>query len=173
MTYFRLIIGFLMVFVIISCKINPPDSDEQQQKQNEVILSEATSKVGMPAIKNFRERRLLKEILEMRDQANIITYTYLFSEMNGEYKFFCQSIGYGLPYATQYTNPQKPLSPWHESSIIAQADPNGLFSPTSATSTWVLCANPKNPKEIKPLYVEPLIIVSPFPLHELKVEVTK
>ena len=160
-----------MLVMVVGCKNRQESSDSKQSKQNEVLLSEATAKVGMPAIKNFRERKLLKSILEMRDQANVITYTYLFSEMTGEYKFFCQSMGYGLPYATQFTSPQKLAHPnWRDSSVLPQADPNGLFSPTSASSTWVLCSNPKDPTEVKPLYLEPLIIVSPFPLHEINVE---
>ena len=38
-------------------------SDQIQQKQQETILAEGTSQTGMPAIKNFRERKLLKTIL--------------------------------------------------------------------------------------------------------------
>jgi hypothetical protein len=55
----------------------------------------------MPAIKNFRERRLLKSILEMRDQEGLTTFTYTYNEMTGQLVFFCDSIGYGIPYATQ------------------------------------------------------------------------
>lgn len=60
-----------------------------------------------PAIKNFRERKLLKQILELRDQDGLITYTYTFSEMTGKLTFFAESIGYGIPAATQFTNPEK------------------------------------------------------------------
>ncbi|MBI3634525.1 MAG: hypothetical protein HY228_02810 [Candidatus Yonathbacteria bacterium] len=120
----------------------------------------------MPAIKNFRERKILKEILELRDQEGLVTYTYLWNEYNGQKVFLCNSIGYGIPYATQYSNPQKDTFYTSSSSAhiaLPQADPNGLFSPASAEGTWVFCKNP-NGKDVRPIYVEPRIIVSPFPL---------
>ena len=136
-------------------------SDQKQSRQQEIILLEGTAQTGMPAIKNFRERKLAKDILEMRDQDGLITYTYLWSEVSGKKVFFCDSIGYALPYATQYTSPQK-VSPGG-SYVIPQADPNGLFSPASAEGTWVMCKNPNGP-EVRPVYVEPRVIVSQFKL---------
>jgi hypothetical protein len=133
-------------------------SDRQQQAQQERILQEATNQSGMPAIVNFRERKLMKDIIELRDQNGLVTYTYLFSEMNGQLVFFCTSVGYGLPYSTQYTNPQK----WETGSIVLpQADPNGLFSPASADATWVMCKDPKG-DDVRPVLVEPRIVVTPF-----------
>lgn len=135
-------------------------SDTIQRQQQEVILKEATASVGMPAIKNFRERRLLKDIIEMRDQEGLVTYTYLWSEVAGKLVFLCDSVGYGLPYATQFTNPMK-----YEinGATLPQADPNGLFSPASAEGTWILCKNP-NGREVRPIYAEPRTVVSPFRL---------
>ena len=46
-------------------------SDYQQREQQERILQEGTAQTGMPAIKNFRERKLMKQIIEMRDQDGI------------------------------------------------------------------------------------------------------
>lgn len=74
--------------------------------------------------------------------------------------FFCSSIGYGIPYSTEYTNPQK----WVAQGVtLPQADPNALFSPTSAEGTWVLCKNPAG-SDTRPVYVEPRVVVSPFKL---------
>ncbi len=106
---------------------------------------------------------LMKDILELRDQADLCTYTYLFNEMNGKLVFLGETVGFGLPYATQFTNPQK--VEWTANRgyrTLPQADPNGLFSPASADGTWVLMKNP-NGNDVKP--VEPRIIVSPFKLH--------
>jgi hypothetical protein len=140
------------------------DTDAQQRRQQETILAEGSAQTGMPAIKNFRERKLLKDILELRDQDGLVTYTYTFAEMTGTLKFFCNSIGYGIPYATEYTNPQKTVSDYHDSATIAQADPNGLYSPASAEGTWVMCLNPAT-KRSQPVYLEPRVIVSPFKLE--------
>jgi hypothetical protein len=140
-------------------------SDDIQRRQQEVMLKEATAATGMPAIKNFRERKILKDIIEMRDQDGLVTYTYLWSDVQGKLVFLCDSIGYGLPYATQYSNPEK--ADWSAAGTlytIPQADPNGLFSPASAEGTWILCKNPSG-KEVRPIYVEPRVIVSPFKLQ--------
>jgi len=130
-------------------------SDQIQNEQQERLNRNAVESVGMPAIINFSEKRLMKDILEMRDQ-NAVTYTYLVG-MDNQLTKFCDSVGFGLPYATQYTNPQKYQG-------VAQADPNGLYSPASADGTWVACRVPGQDK-VKPVYIEPRIIVSPFPLN--------
>jgi hypothetical protein len=137
------------------------NSDEKQRAQQERILQEGTAQTGMPAIKNFRERKLMKQIIEMRDQDGLVTYTYTVPETTGRPVFLCNSIGYGLPAAMQYTNPQK-----YEMSgaTLPQADPNGLFSPDSAEGTWVMCSDPSGSGKTRPVYVEPRIIVSPFKL---------
>lgn len=143
-------------------------SDTVQREQQNRILAEATSQTGMPAIKNFRERKLLKDILELRDQNGLVTYTYVWNEMQGRLVFFCDSFGYGIPYATQYTNPQRPAKNFETQMqgnvALPQADPNGLFSPTAAEGTWVMCKNP-NGSDVRPVYIEPRIVVSPFPIR--------
>ncbi len=141
-----------------------PSSDEVQQEQQERILKEGTAQTGMPAIKNFRERKLLKQIIEMRDQDGLVTYTYTVPETTGRPVFLCNSIGYGLPAATQYTNPQKIVGDSYGNVDIPQADPNGLFSPESAEGTWVMCSDPSGSGKTRPVYVEPRVIVSPFKL---------
>jgi len=160
----------LAMVVLMGCDPRQKDSDEQQRAQSERLLAEGTAQTGMPAIKNFRERKLLKDILELRDQSGLVTYTYLWNEFNGKKVFFCESIGYGIPYATQYTNPMKVTNGGSapqthiENVTIPQADPSGLFSPAAAEGTWVMCKDP-NGKSVKPVYVEPRIIVSPFALN--------
>lgn len=157
-----------MTMVFISGCIEEKISyDSIQRQQQEKILAEGTAQTGMPSIKNFRERKLLKDIFELRDQSGLVTYTYLWNEMQGKKVFFCNSIGYGIPYATQYTNPQKIADRGHQYgyAILPQADPNGLFSPASADGTWIMCKNPQG-DDVKPVFVEPRIIVSPFKLPE-------
>lgn len=152
------------VFTLAACDA-VPTSDDIQRQQQEAILKEGTAQTGMPAIKNFRERKMLKDILELRDQDGFVTYTYTFSEVSGKLSFFCDSVGYGIPYATQYTNPSKIADQGQNYgyAILPQADPNGLFSPASAEGTWVLCKDPGG-KDVKPVYVEPRVVVSPFVL---------
>jgi hypothetical protein len=149
----------ILGLVLTGCE---ESSDTQQRAQQERILQEGTAQTGMPAIKNFRERKLMKQIIEMRDQDGLVTYTYTVPETTGRPVFLCNSIGYGLPAATQYTNPEK--YEYNNGTTLPQADPNGLFSPSSAEGTWVLCSDPSGSGKTLPVYVEPRIIVSPFPL---------
>lgn len=150
-----------------------PSSDDIQREQQETLLKEASAATGMPSIKNFRERRILKDILELRDQDGLVTYTYLenltpgvvkgHTALGGKLTFLGETIGYGIPYATQYTNPMKIDSQGanYGYAILPQADPNGLFSPAAAEGTWVLMKDPGG-KKLLPIYVEPRIVSSPF-----------
>ena len=122
----------------------------------------------MPAITNFRERKMMKQILELRDQASFTTYTYLFSEVSGRLISFCKSIGYPLPYSTEITSPQKDQYYTSNTSYhmaMPQADPNGLFPPASADGTWVMCKDPHSDR-VMPVYSEPKLIGSPWKLTD-------
>jgi hypothetical protein len=163
-----LIIATVATFAITGCDNTVrTTSDQVQNRQQEDILKECASQVGMPAIKNFREKKLLKDILEMRDQDGLTTYTYIVAENTGKLIFLGESIGYGIPYATQYTSPMRPAKSYETyeqgNVTIPQADPNGLYSPASCDGTWVLLKDP-NSNNVKPVYIEPRIIVSPFKL---------
>lgn len=157
----KLIILLIMVLpplTLISCL--KESSDEIQDRKQEEMNKQAVNQVGMPSINNFAEKRHLKDILELRDK-EVATVTYV-RDMNGKLHKVCDSIGYGIPYSTQYTNPQK-----HDSvhgGVTPQADPNGLYSAPSSDATWVLCLDPKS-RKIDPVYVEDRITVSPFELE--------
>jgi len=81
-------------------------------------------------------------------------------------------LGYGLPYSVQFTNPEKIVANktfCNGGSIfgkLPQADPNGLFMPGGLSATWIMLYD-ENTEEFRPVYVEPQIIVSPFPLHKV------
>jgi hypothetical protein len=140
----------------------------QEAKHQEVSTKAANMSVGMPAIVNYQEKRILKNILELRDgQIKTITYT---QDLNAGLHKLCDSVGYGIPYATQYTNPQQDTFYTSGSTVhvtLPQPDPNGLYSPSSADGTWVMCLDPSTDK-LAPVYVEPHVIVSPFPLPGVK-----
>ena len=168
----KAIVLALLALVAWGCDYKPT-SDEVQRDQQEKILAEATSAVGMPAIRNFREKRLLKMVLEMRDQEGLVTYTYMENlqpavvhgktALGGKLTFLAQSIGYGIPYATEFTSPQK-LERYSSYGpvVLPQADPNGLFAPSSAEGTWIMVLGTDG--KTQPIYVEPRVVVSPFRL---------
>jgi hypothetical protein len=129
----------------------------------EQLSDQAVAQVGMPGITNFTEKKIVRKLYELRDQ-NIATHAYVM-DLNGHLHHVCESIGYGLPYGVQFTNPTKPLTPeYHDSAMIGQAEPNGLFMPPTAEGTWVICADEKNKGNIVPVYIEPRVVVSPIPL---------
>lgn len=183
-----LVMVTLSILIMVGCdspqSLKLEESDKQQNKQQEVLLKESVSQIGMPGIKNFREKKMMKTILELRDQEGLVTYTYLENmiptiikgktALGGKLTFFGKTVGYGLPYATQFTNPTKvewkegfcTQGVWGGSAVTAQADPNGLFSPASAEGTWVLMKNPDNDSETLPIYIESKIVVSPFRLKK-------
>ena len=152
-----------IVALLTACLDTHPTSTQIERRKQEELSLQGVQQVGMPAIVNFAEKRMMKDILELRDK-NTPTTTYLVG-MNNQLTKVCDSIGYGLPYATQYTNPQRiAYDSGHGSVTLPQADPNGLYSPASADGTWVLCVDHKDGKA-KPVYIEPRILVSPFPIQ--------
>ena len=101
-----------------------------------------------------------------------MTYTY-YLDINGRRHKVCPttSVGFGIPYATQYTQPRATqrwyLPPTPDYSAVwgnreaEQPEPNGLFMPSSAEGTWVMCLHP-NGRDLAPTYVEPRIVVYLF-----------
>lgn len=144
-----------------------PDADTIQKQETKKAMGEAVKQVGMPDITKWTELKLARDILELRDKA-LPTYAYIVN-MHGDLIFLGEAVGYGLPYSVQFTNPQK-IADSHVQggfAILPQPDPNGLFMPDGLSATWVLLKGPDG--KVKPVYVEPELIVSPFKLHVEKV----
>ena len=142
-----------------------PTADETAQRQQEQLTSESNRQSGMPNITNFTLKKQLKMIMEECDKEKLICYVYSYSEMTGKFRFISRCIGYGVPYAAQYTNPAQVVNRQASGSgyaqhVIPQADPTGLFMPASADATWILFIDDKN--EIHPGYVEPKMTIVPF-----------
>jgi len=166
----------LMVFTLTNCghrKIKNT-ADKQMQKQTAQQMEEANKQIGMPAIKNFQERKLMKMILELRDDEKLICYAYLYNRNTGTVgQFLGKCLGFGLPYSVQYTNPQKLVDVTdfgirsyqaNDAAVVPQADPNGLFMPTGLSATWLMLLDDKGKPH--PCYIEPEIMVFPFPLKK-------
>ena len=137
--------------------------DAQQARETERMVSEASRRTGLPNITKFTEKRFQKMIYELRDR-EVKTYSY-FMDMNGRLHFLCNSIGYGIPASVQYVNPERIAYERHNTGVatLPQPEPNGLFMPDSLDATYVLCADKKG--KLHPVYSEPKLIVSPFPLQ--------
>lgn len=168
-----LLLSFLSMFILMSnsgCD-ETPTSDEVQNSEQEKLAKQAYDQAGLPNVKNFTQKKQAKMIIEKCDQAGLIRYAYTKCEMTGKFRFISKCIGYGLPYATQYTNPMKVYNSYSQGGfdIRPQADPNGLFMPGSASATWLLFVDSET-GDIEPAYFEDNMNVLPKPLRDDLVE---
>jgi hypothetical protein len=137
-------------------------NDDIQAQQTEQLQQQASSKLGMPNIKNFYEKSMMKTIMEDCDNSNLITYAYVKNDMTGKFTYLGEAMGYGLPYGTEYTNPQY-VADDSKGVSLPQADPNGLYKAENVNATWVMLIDPAT-KQAKPVYIESDVTVSPFKL---------
>jgi len=164
-----IILLFAFIFSLISCteSVNRTADNIDAEKQK-VMQKEAQAQAGMPAIHNFQEKKILKQIYELRDNEKLVCYAYLWNEFNGKLVFIGKCIGYGIPYATQYSNPSRPAEAWetHEAGNITlpQSEPNGLFMPSTSEGTWLMMIDKQGIPHA--VYVEPRCVVSPFQLTQ-------
>ena len=153
----------IMMTSLTGCKTSSSRVDEMSYQ--ETLMQEAQDKVGNPNIVHFREREQAKEILELRDDADLICYAYTKSEGTGKYVYLGRCYGFGLPYSTQYTSPETLVVYNGKRYILPQADPNGLYLPDNMTATWLWLID-ENTGESNVAYVEPEIFVSQSKLPE-------
>lgn len=150
----KLFLGVLCVsgILLTGCE---EGSEYEINNQQEKLLMESNKQLGMPAVTNFFEKELAKQIIELRDQPDLTTYAYM-QAMDGKFIFLGRCIGFGLPYTTQYTNPETYYS---NGATLPQADPNGLYNSETTNATWLILINEEtNEQEI--IYSEPSIIVT-------------
>ena len=155
-------IFLVWIFLLFSACDPTPSSDQVQRRETEARFQQAQVEAGMPEVSQFTERNFLKDIIEKRDEP-FKTYTY-YLDMNGGKHLLCESIGYGIPAAAHYMNPRKLVvqgGSIHDK--LPQPDPNGLYMPSNSEATYVLCSTENG---VEPVFSQPKIIVSPFPLHE-------
>ena len=158
-----LLIGTMMVgsLGLVGCERS---SDSESRNQQEQLLQQANDQVGLPNITNFYEKKLAKKVLELRDDSKLITYAYT-TNMNGKYVYLGKCMGYGLPYSTQYTNPEKRENGY----TIPQADPNALFSASGTSATWLVMVD-ENTGEQSIVYAEPNMVVTQTKLPKRLIE---
>ncbi len=138
-------------------------SDSSRHKERvyqESLMQRANDEIGMPEITEFYEKKLAKEIFELRDDSSLICYAYTRSEMSGKYTFLGKCMGYGLPYSTQYTCPEaRDYSNGGTVVVLPQSDPNGLYSPEGLSATWLWMIDEES-GEPNIMYAEPEIVVT-------------
>lgn len=147
---------------------DPPvlSSDKAMSQKSEAQAKQIDQMVGFPSVVNGFEKRMVRMLYEKRDDPNYRTFTYIVT-MNGAFVRLCDSVGFGINASIQFSNPQKVIdsgdSYGNGYAYLEQAEPNGLYMPEGLAATYVLCVDEAN-EELVPVYAEPEIIVSPFPL---------
>ncbi len=163
-------IGFVLVLaaIMLGACVQMDEAANEQIEQTRALTAEAQAQVGMPGITNFTERRIVRQLYELRDQ-EITTYTYV-RDYEGRLWHVCNSIGYGIPFSAQFSNPKGPMGLKVRDAqmdadiyVLPLPEPNGLYPPTSSSATWVICSSPNG--EFRPIYEEGELTVSPFPLR--------
>jgi hypothetical protein len=130
-------------FCLMGASCNDSTAEDAQTTKTNQELAQINKELGMPNITNFTEKKLMKEIYELRDQSNLVCYAYT-TALDGHYVYIGECQGYGLPYSTEYTNPEKVTNGSGVSGTgtgnvtVPQADPNGLYMPSSANATWLV-----------------------------------
>jgi hypothetical protein len=165
---------FLTICAALSalCMLSACDDDTSGAARDTRATMTATEQgsvvVGYPAIINWAEKKNLRMIYELRDNPKLVTWSYT-TDLNGKLHNACDgsnSVGYPIPYSTQFTAPKAPVirraqypsgagagsGEWRTYEAD-QPEPNGLYMPTSAEATWVLCFNPDT-KAIEATYIE-------------------
>ena len=154
-------IGFIVIAVLLAgCQPVTQSAGQKQAARVENQLAQAEMSVPPPRVSNFTQLRDATTIIEMADQ-NFSTWAY-YMDMHGKLHFLCEAKGYGLPYSTQTTNPMRSWKKYDVGGELPQAEPSGLFMPDNVAATWVLCVNDEG--QFDPVYWEPDLVVSPFPL---------
>lgn len=145
-----------------------PEADQIEAAQTAQLAKDAAMQAGMPGITNFTEKKAVKWLYELRDEPNYRTYTYMVT-MTGKLIHICDSVGYGINASIQYSNPGRAVEVptlgqgANPAVVLSQPEPNGLFMPEGLAATYVMCVDTAN-DDVKAVYIEPEIIVSPIPL---------
>lgn len=141
----------LMVCMLMGCGTRETASSKENNYTQD-IMEQSSNAIGYPNVTNFFEKSQLKEIYELRDDPKLICYWYTKNDMTGKWIYQGECIGYGIPYTTQFTQPetmQRAALPVlslngndkgrneYFTEILPQADPNGLYSSASTSATWI------------------------------------
>lgn len=168
----------LAALVLPGCGETSDPAAARQAVATRVAMNAADREIGMPRIKNFAQRKLLKNAYEDMDQTTL-TYVYVQS-LDGKFVCLGQAVGYGVSLGTQFTASQYPQYirvPYGngeargsgEVYMVDQPEPNGLYSPTSGAATIVNLIDANGAAHTA--LVEPNVVTTPSKLPASAVEV--
>ena len=135
----RYLMLIFTLFILVGCDQSVADIEQAQQKSS---ISDIVRNQPVPNLGGFSvERYILTKIIEKRNE-NVMTYSYIFTK-DGKIIEICEhgSYGFGVPYATQISNPVKVEHYSGGPAVIANSEPNSLYPPSDTSATFVNCFN--------------------------------
>jgi len=136
------LIIFLMLILslsVIGC--DGPSVNDQQSDLTALNQEKAQLMLGdVPSIEKFTELGYAYDIATLLDDPKLITYAYIRNK-DGLLGYVGRGFGFGLPYATQITNPQALTRTAGGYVTLPQADPSLLYKPSEADGTWYMLIN--------------------------------
>lgn len=155
------VLGILLVVMLsvvsVGCNGSQTDKDRESVERQQ---SQYSKSQPVPGYNWSLERHLLTELYNLRNM-KAVTHSVWRSDL-GTVEGDCASIGFGIPYDTSLTNPLKLAGRYRDSSVVEQAEPNGIFASKNTSATWVMCAGKLG--NIEPIYVETKVTVYPYPV---------
>ncbi len=124
-----------LAFMGSSCS-TASDSQKAETAQQEQISSQMIKNQPLPQFNYSQMRKNLIEI-ETAQAQGVQTTSFFFNQGVQDPIFVCPSIGVPIPNTASLSNPLAVER--HGGSDGGQMDPNGVYSPTSATGTFVIC----------------------------------
>jgi hypothetical protein len=163
---FKIALALAAFSILAGCGSTPPGADERQATAQKQSLDAADREIGMPRIVNFAQRKMLKNAYEDMDQTTLV-YVYTQS-LDGKFLCLGQALGYGVMGGTQFTRPETVLNRGDSAGngpvILSQAEPNGLFTPSSGAATIVNLIDPVS-GQARTALMEPNVVTTPNKLH--------
>lgn len=143
----KMLYWLLLPLILLACESTASVEESERTESQQARFARAQP---TPTFDWSLERHLLIQLYQVRNRA-VATYSYVVSPMTGRVTWRCNSLGFPFSATTQLTNPQQVLYRTGGPSVVAQAEPNGVFAPSTTEGTWVICTGPSG---AEPVYIE-------------------
>jgi len=156
----KLILAVAVSTIALSMTACNDSQRRADAKNTERQQSQYATGQPVPSFDWSLERHLTIQSYQLRNQkvSTHAVWRGLTSVIEGD----CPSMGFTLPYDTSLTNPLKLAAEWRDSSVIEQAEPNGIFLSKNSNATWVFCINDYG--SIDPVLIETNVTTYPYPV---------
>lgn len=128
-----------------------PSGDDVEAGQQSGITGQLVQNQPIPNIGHSQMRTNLIDI-ETAEATGVQTTSFIFNRASPDPIEVCSSIGVPIPNTSSLSNPQQVANGYNGSAAIAQMDPNGVYTPTESSGTFVQCVTPDG--SVEPVYAE-------------------